>query len=202
MIPTQTALGSGAVITSILWFVALVTVAIVVWRERKGSPLARFPFTDFVLKRFHINEQHVTEPVIEITGRAAGAVSWLFAVLRLEPDHRFVVTASYASMQYASLSGFFHVFMPLEKISTTFCGYKRSILALALAMLSAFGFLINLLSAFIERNDTNEFQSDLAWSFGCLILAAIFAAVFFLTKRIAVKLSSAMILWVSCSRQA
>jgi len=104
-------------------------------------------------------------------------------------------------MQYASLSGFFHVFMPLEKSQLRFA--VTSVPSSRwLSPCCRHSVLINLLSAFIERNDTKRIPSDLAWSFGCLILAAIFAAVFFLTKRIAVKLSSGDDSMVSCSRQA
>jgi hypothetical protein len=191
MFPNQPTFGGGgfnnflgAGITSFLWVVALVAIAIVVWRERKGNLLARLPLTKLALKRFRVNDQNDSRPALEVVGRASGLISWVFALLRLEPEFHLIVGSVDASLQAASLSGISHICVPLEKVDSTNCGYRRSILALAIAMFCASGFVLTFLSGFLENN-SNSFGSDMGLAFGWLILAGIAALFFFFSKKVA-----------------
>jgi hypothetical protein len=178
-------LGFGYGFSTLIWTVAIIVVSVVIWRERRGYVSG----TPIVLKRFHLNEDPAAGTVVEIVGRTSGILSWILNLLRLEQDFRFIVTDSEASVIRGSLSGIVHTYIPLNKVTSTVCGYQRSILAFALAALFTVGFVLNLLSGLFENN-RNEIGSDMGLAFGFLILAAIFALVYFLSKRIGINIET------------
>jgi hypothetical protein len=132
-----------------------------------------------------VDEDPAARTSVEIAGRASGPISWILAALRLEPEFHLVVTNSEVSIRRGSLSGLVHEYVPLEKISAVVCGYQRSILALGFAVLFGVGFVLNLLSGFLENN-SNRVGSDMGLAFEFLIFAGIAALVYFLSKRIGI----------------
>ncbi|HTP68152.1 MAG TPA: zinc ribbon domain-containing protein [Dongiaceae bacterium] len=178
-------LGMGYGFTTLIWIIAIVIVGSIVWRGRKGFVQG----TTMVMKSFRINEDPSAKRCVEITGRAAGVVSWLMNVLKLEPSIEFWVTDSEVVVRSGSLSGLLHICVPIQKISATVCGYQRSILALGFAILFSLGFVLNILSALFGGN-RYEFSSDMAQAFGFLVLGGIAALFYFLSKRIGIGVES------------
>jgi hypothetical protein len=117
----------------------------------------------------------------------------------LEPEVELIVTDSEVRIRTASLSGIEHTCIPLGQIHATVCGYQRSILAFGFAILFSVGFLLKLLSGFLESN-RNEVGSDMGLAFGFLILAGIAALVYFLSKRIAISVETARMRGVAFKR--
>lgn len=177
--------GLGGGFATLVWVVAIVVVGGVMWRERKGFVSG----TPIVLKTFRVNEDPNAAIAVEIIGRAAGILSWILNLLRLEQDYELIVTSAEVSVRRGSLSGIVHTYIPLNKITATVCGYQRSIWAFSLAVLFAIGFVLSLLSGFLENN-RSEVGADMGMAFGLLILAAICALVYFLSKRIGIQIET------------
>jgi hypothetical protein len=175
-------LGVGFGISTIVWVGAIIVVAVIWWRGRRSSYVSG---TLVVLKRFHVNEDPSAKAAVEITGRISGIVSWVLTLLRLEPEFELTVTDSEATIRSGSLSGILHMCIPIGKISASICGYQRSILAFGFAILFSVGFVLNLLSGFFE-NDRSQVGSDMGYAFGFLILAAVAALIYFLSRRIGI----------------
>lgn len=175
-------LGVGYGMSTIVWLVGIIVVVVIWWRGRRSNYVSGTPV---VLKRFYVNEDPSARVGIEITGRMSGIVSWVLTLLRLEPEFELVVTNSEATLRLGSLSGIQYTYVPLRKISASLCAYQRSILALGFAILLSVGFVVNLLSGFFE-SDRSQVGSDMGYAFGFLILAAVAALIFFLSKRIGI----------------
>lgn len=178
-------LGFGYGFSTLIWIIAIIIVGGVVWRGRTRYVSG----TTIVLTRFHINEDPSAGPALEIAGRVSGIISWILTLLQLSPEVEFVVTDAEVIRRSASLSGIQHVYVPLGKVTASVCGYQRSILAFGFAVLFSLGFVLNLLSGFVESN-RSEVGSDMGLAFGFLVLAGIAALVYFLSKRIAISLES------------
>lgn len=177
--------GIGTGFTSLVWMIALIIVATIVWRGRKNH----VPGTTIVLKRFRINEDCSAKIGVEIVGRASGLVAWILTLLRLEPEVELVVSDAEVTLRVADLSGIGYTYIPLGQIHATVCGYQRSILAFGFAILFSLGFVLNFLTGLWIGN-SSEIGSDMAYSFAFLILAAIAALVYFLSKRIAISVET------------
>jgi hypothetical protein len=178
-------LGFGYGFSTVIWIIAIIIVAGVIWRGRTRYVSG----TTIVLTKFHINEDPSAGPALEIAGRVSGVISWILTLLRLSPEVEFVVTDTEVIKRTASLSGIEHIYVPLAKVTASVCGYQRSILAFGFALLFTLGFVLNLLSGFVGSN-RNEASSDMGLAFGYLVLAAIAALVYFLSKRIAIVVES------------
>jgi len=174
--------GPGYGVSTLVWLIAIIVVVGIVWRGRRNNYVSGTPV---VLKRFHVNEDPSAKTAVEISGRLSGIVSWVLTLLRLEPEFELVVNDSEATIRRGSLSGIVYIYVPLAKISASVCGYQRSILAFGLAVLFSFGFVLNLVSGFLESN-RDQVGSDMGYAFGFLVLAAIAALIYFLSKRIAI----------------
>ena len=166
-------------------FVFLLVIAMV-WRGRRSGYVSG---TRMVLKHFHVSDDPAAEIGVQILGRASGIVSWLLTLLKLSPDVELTITRTEASMRSASLSGVVQIYIPLQKVTATVCGYERSILALGAAILSALWFVVALLSALFENN-REEVSSDMAAVVAALVLAAAALLWYFLSKRIAIVLET------------
>jgi hypothetical protein len=177
--------GLGLGFSTFVWMVAIIVVVGVIWRERRGYVSG----TPVVLKKFHLNEDPTAGTAVEIVGRASGFLSWILNLLRLEQDFQLIVTDSEASVTRGSLSGIVHIYIPLNKVTSTVCGYQHSILAFAFAALFTVGFIMNLLSGLLQNN-RNEVGSDMGLAFGYLILAVIFVLVYFSSKRIGINIET------------
>jgi lipid-A-disaccharide synthase-like uncharacterized protein len=172
---------------AVLWFIAIVGVIGLIWRGRKSYIMG----TPIVLKRFRINEVASAGPAVEISGRASGIVSWVLNLLRLEPGIDLTVTDSEVSIRSASLGGVLHTYIPLGKVTAAVCGYQRSIWALGFAILFAFGFVLNFLSALVASR-RNETSVDMGLAFLFLILGGIALLVYFFSKKIGVSVDSSL----------
>lgn len=171
--------GLGFGFSTVVGLVLFVLLIVVVWRGR-GNFVGGTPI---VLRSFRVSGDPTAATIIEISGRISGVVSWILTLLRLEPEFQFSVTRTDISIRSASLSGIQHTYIPLSAVTATVCGYQRSILAFAFAVLFSFGFVSQLLSGFLTANQ-DEVGNDMGLAFGFLILAAIAALVYFLSKRI------------------
>src|SRR5258708_1073082 len=103
-------LGVGSGISTIGWVVAIIAVAVILWRGRRSSYISGTPV---VLKRFHVNEDPSAKTAVEITGRISGIVSWVLTLLRLEPKFELTVTDSEATIRSGSLRGTAQLCIPL-----------------------------------------------------------------------------------------
>lgn len=164
--------------SAFVWLITFVVVGGVLWQGRRRSSL-------WVLTRFVVNEDPSAEIGVQIAGRASGIVSWVLTLLKLNPEVELTVSHSEASIRGASLSGIGHIYVPLNKITSTACGYHRSLLALGFTILFGVGFVLNLLTGFLGQNN-----ADLAQAFGFLIFAGIAALVYYLSKKIGISLET------------
>jgi hypothetical protein len=169
----------------LIWVVPWIVLVIVVWRGR-GKHV---PGTAIVLTKFEINEHFSGGPVLEIAGRVSGLISWVLAALRLSPEVEFTVADTAVTIRTANLSGLQYIYIPLGKVTASVCGYQRSILAFGFALLFTLDFILSLLSGFLGSN-RNESAADMGRAFGFLVLAAIAALVYYLSKKIAIAVES------------
>lgn len=179
---------------SVLWLVVFFVVVVLVWRGRRQ----RVPGTAIVLKKFRINQSPAAGPALEIRGRGSGLVSWVLNLMHLEPEVDLFVTDTEISFRSPSLSGISHIYVPLGKVNVAICGYQRSILALAFGILFAWGFVFYLLSALISNR--SEASSNMAMALGFMVLAAVAALVYYLSKRIAIGVESSSAFGVTFKR--
>ena len=164
---------------SIIFFLAVLRA---VFSARRSKFV---PGASIVLNRFRVTEDLSAKTVVELGGRASGIISWLMALLRLEPKTELVVTDTEVSIRAASLSGTKIEYIPLEDIRATICGYYRSMSALIVAALFGVGFVLAGLIGFLDSN-REDAGSEMQAAFGCLVVAAIALLIYFLSKRISI----------------
>ena len=181
LVPSLANIGAS----SVLWFVAFIIIGLVAWRGR-GRYLSG---TTLVLKKFRLNDAPSAQTVLEVTGRPSGLFGFLLSVLRLDSDYELTVTDSTVSIQASSLSGLLHHYIPLRNVSSTACGYQRSILALIFAIFFTAGFVINFLTGVFENN-RNNVGSDMVAAFLFIVLAAIATTIYFLSKKIGISIET------------
>ncbi|HTD44959.1 MAG TPA: zinc ribbon domain-containing protein [Bryobacteraceae bacterium] len=165
---------------------------LIVWRGRvnyvSGTPI--------VLKDFRVDDDPAAETAVEIVGRVSGMVSWFLTLFRLHTEVRLMVTRNEISIRQASLSGMQDVYIPLGKITTTICGYQRSIVALGFALYFFAEFLLSLLTGVIGSGGQAA-GTTLAFAVGGLgavanlVFTAIAVLVYFLSKRIGITIETA-----------
>lgn len=168
------------------WFVEVVAFLIllgVVWGARKEKYV---PGATIVLRRFHVDEDPAAKVAVEISGRASGFVAWVLTLMKLEPDFELSVTDSEFTIRSASLGGTQFTFVPLAKISSTACGYQRSILAFAFAVYFGIICVLNVFGAMFVSSSGGEMGE----AFFALVVAGIAAGVYFLSKRIVISAES------------
>lgn len=86
-----------------------------------------------VLRKARIDDHENAATLVEVTGRAAGIISWLLTLLKIEPETSLVINRSECSFTSASLMGVRHVFVPLYEVSSTACAYHRPLYYLFIA---------------------------------------------------------------------
>lgn len=154
----------------------------IVWRGRKNQMAG----TTLVLKKFHIDESPTTQLPVDISGRASGVISWILGLLRIEPDVDLRVTDTEILIRTVSLGGVRQFYVPLGSVSSTVCGYQRSIWAFSFAVYFSVTFVLNVLGVVFAADTGNAAGMYMGSAFGSLIFAAVAAIMFFLSKRIAV----------------
>ena len=146
--------------------------------------------TTLVLKKFHVDESLTAHLPVDISGRASGIISWILGLLKIEPEFELQVTDAEILIRSASLGGARQFYVPLGSVSSTECGYQRSIWAFAFAVYFSVTFVLNavggVFTATFAPGTGNEAGMYMGSAFGSLIVAAVAAIMFFLSKRIAV----------------
>jgi hypothetical protein len=184
---------------SFVQLATFIVIVILVWRERKYGFVSG---THLVLKKFRLYEAPASKVLVEISGRASGIVSWFLNLLKLNPDIELVVNDSEVVLHRASLSGFSHASIPIEKINLTICGYQRSIIALGFALFFAVNTILAMLlllfnTLFHSSREPTFFPTapdptglELGAVFVNLVFTAIAVGVFWFSKRIAIGVRS------------
>ena len=169
------------------WLVAILFVVGLIWRGRAnyvtGAPV--------VLKRFRVNENAITGPAVEISGRASGLISWILNLMNLEPGIELTVTDTEVSIRSASLAGVRHTYIPLGKITAAVCGYQRSIWALGFTILFGLGTVISFSSSLVESHRRAS-ESDARMGVLFLILTLVALLFYSLSKKIGVAVEAAL----------
>jgi hypothetical protein len=183
----------GVGILALVHLGLFVMFVLIIWRGRANYVSG----TRIVLTDFRVDDNPAAETAVEIVGRAAGIVSWILTLLRLQTETRLIVTRNEISIRQASLSGMQNIYIPLGKVTTTVCGYQRSIVALGFAMYFSAEFLLSLLTGAIGSSDPAAGAgSALAFAVAGLgavanlVLAAIAILVYFLTKKIGISIET------------
>ena len=80
----------------------------------------------YVVKTWEVStNQNESGNYIEIQGRPSGLVSWLLALMGIEPTVAIKVSDKTYSFESGSWSGRFYKSIPLTKISSVFYGYAK-----------------------------------------------------------------------------
>jgi hypothetical protein len=131
--------GSYALIGLITWIIIFIYF---IWRV-----IARRNVVHLALSRFIVDPDAETQVVIE--GRETGLMQWLLVQFKLGNKYRIHVRKKYISYSADSASGEELIFTPLQKISSTSCGYRRPIwLLITAAIVFIVGFIIACVSSF------------------------------------------------------
>ncbi|MCX5658988.1 MAG: hypothetical protein NTW19_04610 [Planctomycetota bacterium] len=95
------------------------------------------------LKEFSVSSTPDTNGVyVTISGRPEGLIGSILSLLKLSSDASLIVSAHQVSLVMASISGQTHSMVPMNRVSSTHCGYKRNTAYLIIAaffLLSAIG---------------------------------------------------------------
>jgi hypothetical protein len=176
-------LSGWSLFTSFVEVIAFVILVGVVWGARKEKYVSG---ATIVLRRFHLDENPAARVAVEISGRASGFVAWVLTLLKLEPDFELAVTNSEFTIRSASLGGTQFTYVPLEKVTSTVCGYQRSILAFAFAIYFGIIFVLNLFGGVFFSNSGSETGGYMGEAFIALVVAGIAAGLYFLSKQIVI----------------
>lgn len=130
----------------------------------------------YVIKEWKVSNQPLAgQPYVHIKGRSPGLISWLLALVGIEPTVSFQVTQDSIIYQQGSLSGSIQRTIPLSQISSTIHGYNKPIALIALAIV--FG-LQGIVAAAATRAPGMALVG--------LVVAAVFFVFYFLNKSITV----------------
>jgi hypothetical protein len=189
-------LGSGLFglgFLSLIQLALLAGLVLIAWRGRSRYVVG----TSIVLTAFRLDKNPLAEMPVEIVGRLSGILSWFLTLLRIQPEVHLVVTRTAVSITRTSLGGLSHIYIPLEKISATVCGYQRSMVAFALAAYFSAQFLLILLTGLFlglgqttAGNSTAVFAGSAIAAVGYLFLAVITGIIFVLSKRIGISIET------------
>ncbi|NBY42727.1 MAG: hypothetical protein EBQ49_05480 [Verrucomicrobia bacterium] len=83
--------------------------------------------TPLVLKEWKASNKPVDDKGnwIKISGRASGLLSWILALLQVDPTTTICISEKRLEFSVASLSGTEHRIIPLASVSSTFYGYHK-----------------------------------------------------------------------------
>lgn len=81
----------------------------------------------YVIKSWQVAEYPMDEKgtLVSIKGRSGGLISWILSLLEIDPTVVFTVTQEKVIFEQGSLEGFMQRVINLNKISSTFYGYKK-----------------------------------------------------------------------------
>lgn len=176
----------------IMIIIVLLAIAIsgALWNDYRGR-------STLALSSFVVNPDPAAPVALDVRGRATGVLGWLLTLLRLSPRHELTASADSVRFLSSSLGGTRHIEVPLAQVAYIECGYQRSLLALALAILSALGLILALpmmLSASSLLGNGVVGQLVLAVGGGVIIFYVLVggtaAAIYYYSKRLAITIGS------------
>lgn len=176
--------GFGFGIATFVELLMVVVLIVAAWSWRKGAL-----GVTLVLREFHVSPDPEAPTLIRIVGRISGIVAWLLTSLQLSPEVEFHVTQQDLSIRSSSLSGVSHLFVPIDHISSTECGYRRSLLALGIVLINAVAIVVTVLS-FGGAANSSEVGGMLGAVFIDLIIGGIAGLFYYLSKRIMLKIET------------
>jgi hypothetical protein len=156
-----------------------------------------------VLKRFRLDEKPTDGVFVDISGRPKGLVAWLLGVLRLDDETRLQLTATSLSIRRASLQGQNLTVVPLGRVGSTLCGFRKPLGFLAIGLFFAVSGLLSLLKALLgavtsgsNRSSSNPFgpafsprddsAQAFAWAVVTLVVAALFILAYYLQRQMVI----------------
>jgi hypothetical protein len=83
--------------------------------------------TPLVLKEWKTSNKPIDDSGnwIRISGRASGLISWILALLQVDPTTTICISEKRVEFTVASLSGTEHRIIPLASVSSTYYGYHK-----------------------------------------------------------------------------
>jgi hypothetical protein len=83
--------------------------------------------TPLVLKEWKASNKPIDDKAnwIKISGRASGILSWILAILQVDPTTTISISEKRIEFTLASLSGTEHRIIPLASISSSYYGYHK-----------------------------------------------------------------------------
>lgn len=153
--------------------------------------------TSTVLQEFSIRSDADGDPLIHIVGRYKGIISWILLSLGIENRIELKVTDKDWTLRQGSLAGMKTVYYPLKQVTSTICGYQRSMIALFFSILfglislgRSLGILPILFTSLKERGEAareaaaSGLSSVLLSVLGWMILCGIAFLIFYTSKRV------------------
>ena len=129
------------------------------------------------LSKFTIDPEN--EDMIIIEGRKTGLMQWLLVKLKLGNIYKIQVKKDFITYSEDSAFGKILSLVPMHKVSSTTCGYKKPIIFLILAALSVIMSIVSLLS-----------NAPAMTFLLCLIFAAGFVAAYIYLKSFFIKIEA------------
>ena len=120
--------------------IIVIIILIAIARAKKTNS------TSLVLTKFYVNEDDPNNIFVSISGRSQGIIAWLLTKLKIYGETTFELNDDCISMNYLSMQGNINHIIPLTCVSSSYCGYTQSIIALILGIFfSIIGFFMLLI---------------------------------------------------------
>jgi len=145
-----------------------------------------------VLNEFRINSDPQGEELIYIRGRAAGPLFWLLRLLGLKAESTLRVTRDEVRLERASLYGFSAPYMPLSRAGLADCFYNRGFAFLVLSLFFQILGISFFVFTFFTSDDyarQGEYLALRQILIGEILLGAFFYLLYFVSKRIVIRVS-------------
>ena len=152
------------------YFIPLVLIIIIIAAIFRGK---KTNSTSLVLTKFYVNEDDSNRIFVSISGRGEGIIAWLLTKLKIYGETTFELNNDCISMNYLSMQGNVNHIIPLTCVSSSYCGYTQSIIALIL------GIFFSLIGFFMLLIHSIRLQG-----LGSLISGIVLLIVFFFSKRL------------------
>lgn len=135
-----------------------------------------------VIKEWKASNQPIDSDgnYVRIIGRSGGLISWILALLKVDPTTSIRVSQDRVEFSSASLSGTEHRMIPIGNVCSTYYGYHKPWKA-ALLLFFLFGFLFNIPGA-IASAGNNAGISIMGYLFGIVIAVGIALLYYFLSR--------------------
>ena len=152
------------------YFAPLILIIIIIAAIFRGK---KTNSTSLVLTKFYVNEDDPNNVFVSISGRSQGIIAWILTVLKIYGETTFELNDECISMNYLSMQGNINHIIPLTCVSSSYCGYTQSIIALIL------GIFFSIIGFFMILIHSLRFQG-----FDSLISGIVLLIVYFFSKRL------------------